>query len=98
MPLRQKVMMVHCVTILGGILSLGLAAALMTPIPGLVWLAAGGLAAALTRCPKCGKSVFKVERRRTMGFSIGYSQFWAERVCSRCGSTLFEDASHTPGG
>ena len=95
MSLRQKVIMVHGVTILGGVVSLGLAAAFKTPLPGFVWLAVGGLAAALTRCPKCGKSVFKVEQRRTMDFSIGYSKFWAERVCSRCGSTLFEDASDT---
>lgn len=96
MSLRQKIIMVQWLTILGAILAIGLAANLNTPLPMLVWLVVCGLASRLlTICPTCSKSVFQVERRRTMGFSIGYAQPWAERVCSRCGSTLFKNASGT---
>jgi ribosomal protein S27AE len=95
MPLRQKVFIVNAGTFVGCFLAMWLAANLETPAPGFVWLALSGIARASTRCPTCGKSVFIVERRRTIGISLGYARLAAERVCSRCGGMLLDYPSKT---
>jgi hypothetical protein len=93
MSLQQKVTAVYVIAFFGGAVAFGLAAEYNTPLPGFVWLVAGGLATMLARSPRCGKSVFWAERRRTLGLSIGHTRFTPERVYSRCGAMPFEDAS-----
>ncbi len=46
----------------------------------------------LIGCPTRGKNVFRVERGRAVGMSVGYYDFQAERVCSRCGTVLMSDS------
>jgi ribosomal protein S27AE len=93
MSLRQRIGLVYGIWIVGGPLILLLAAGLNMPLLAFFcWPLAGSLALYFARCPLCGKSVFKVERRRTMGFSIGYWSPKAERTCSRCGNRLLDDS------
>ena len=98
MSLRDRIILVNVATVLGGLAALGLAMFFTSALPLFIWLVLGGLAQLLlTKCPTCGKSVFFTERRRTMGFSIGYTRMCAERVCSRCGTRLLEDVNSPQG-
>lgn len=90
MSLQQRIGLVYGIWFIGGPLTLLLMAGLNMPLLAFVWLLVGGLSPHFARCPRCGKSVFKVERRRTMGFSIGYWWPKPDRMCSRCGSALLD--------
>jgi hypothetical protein len=96
MSLRERIVLVNVLVFVGGFAAIAFAASFRSPLPLLVWLFLAGTAELLiTRCPTCGKSVYFTERRRTMGFSIGYTRMRAERICSRCATRLLEDNDHT---
>jgi nicotinamidase/pyrazinamidase len=95
MTIKEQAALLYAFSIVGGVVAMGLAAQHRNPLPLLAWLAIFGLASFFIRCPKCGKTVFFTERRRTMGFSIGHTRVWPERVCSRCGTKLDENTDQS---
>jgi ribosomal protein L32 len=94
--ISEKFRVLHKVLFWGAGLAVVSTILLRSPLPLFAALWIGWILAVIMvrciKCPSCGKSVFNHERRRTLGFSIGYwSILQPERVCSRCGFRLRND-------
>lgn len=90
MSLQKWVGVIYALQIFGGLLAIGFSTYLHPPIPLFVLGVVGWMMSFLTACPKCGKSVFKVEGRRPYGIPVSYWQPVPEAVCSRCGNILLK--------
>ena len=96
MWLHKRLGVFYGLTTFGGLLAIGLSAYLHTPILLFVLGVVGTLISSfLTRCPRCGKSVFKVEGHRPFGISVSYRQPVPEAVCSRCVNIFLKDPRST---